>query len=94
MSIFVKLAIGALWGYSLHRTREFYIEWPAAWRNVTAYSIGVLATLPIFLWVYSGLTVKGERAEQSERVAVAYLLSFLAFGSGVLAGWMVDPYEQ
>lgn len=85
-----RLVIAALAGFAAHALRPALSRLSSGWRDLSAYAVGVLSTLPFIVLLYDDL----DRLSPRKRLISSYLLGFLSFGAGVSAGWLADTIQH
>jgi len=75
-------------GYGGHQSRMITRRFTGAWERIANYAIGVTLNLPLGLAIYAH--TPDDRRDSGWRFAIAYLVSFCAFGAGVVAGWIAE----
>lgn len=91
MTALVYLLVGTLMGYGSHQARHITRRFTGAWERIANYAVGVSLNLPLGLAIY--VRTPDDRRDSGWRFAIAYLLSFGAFGAGVVAGWIADEIK-
>ncbi len=82
------LIVGSLGGYGAHQLRRFTARITGGWREIMHYTLGVMLNFPFAVLLYHRLP-KDDR-DKTFRFSVSYVMSFAAFGVGVIAGWVFD----
>ena len=79
-----ELVVSALGGFLAHQFRRVTERMPHGFRQLASYAIGVVFAFPFVCLFWKRL--EGNK----HRSAIAYLLGFLGFGTGIAGGWMID----
>ena len=86
MKIILSLTLEILAFIFIHRNTDFVDHYPPGWRQITLYSIGVLATIPFYVMICSIINKGNE--EQTIADLCKFALAFLGSGAGTAFGYM------
>lgn len=84
------LVCAVVGGLVAHQTRRFTEMFAPGWQDLLRDAIGVLGMLPFG----SALFRRNRRRWNGDSYDIAYLLTALAFGSGVIAGYIIDRFME
>ena len=76
-------------GFAAHQLRRVTNQFATGWRELMNYGIGAVGLLPFGMLFHNHL----EERRRSESFAIAYILTVVSFGIGVIAGWIFDEIE-
>lgn len=88
--ILVQILLNVLLGFLAHLFRDIATgHMKRAWEDISNYAIGVSSVFPLSFLMFCSL--RHEVKSNSTRFIVAYVLSFVSFGAGVVLGHWYKP---
>lgn len=86
MSLALRLIAALFGGFALHRAYGPTQALGERWGSMAREAVGVAGMTPFLLLIHHATQTENE----DERLMIAYFLTALFFGSGVVAGHLVD----
>lgn len=89
MKLALKLLAAVLAGFGLHVFYRPTLVLGERWGTLARYALGCLGLLPFLLLVHHQM---GEVKDEDERLAVSYLMTVGAMGTGTFLGHLWDRF--